>query len=57
VALDENGKPTKVPRIVPETKEEKALFETGPDRAAKRKEHRKRSKELAAFFTTDKPWE
>jgi acyl-CoA hydrolase len=57
VALDANGKPTKVPRIIPETDEEKALYNTGPERAAKRKEHRKRSKELAAFFTTDKPWE
>ncbi len=57
VALDEDGKPTKVPSIVPETKEEKKLFETGKDRAEKRKEHRKSSKELASFFTTEKPWE
>lgn len=57
VALDEDGKPTKVPGIVPETEEEKKLFETGKDRAAKRKEHRKNSKELASYFTTEKPWE
>jgi acyl-CoA hydrolase len=57
VALDENGKPTKVPGVIAETKEEKKLFETGKDRAEKRKEHRKSSKELASFFTTEKPWE
>ncbi|MDQ1000900.1 acyl-CoA hydrolase [Neobacillus niacini] len=57
VALDEDGKPTKVPGIIPETEEEKKLFETGKDRAEKRKEHRKSSKELASYFTTEKPWE
>ncbi|MEH6992999.1 acyl-CoA thioesterase [Neobacillus drentensis] len=57
VALDEDGKPTKVPEIIPETKEEKKLFETGKDRAEKRKEHRKNSKELASYFTTERPWE
>jgi acyl-CoA hydrolase len=57
VALDKNGKPTKVPGIVPESEEEKKLFETGKDRAEKRKEHRKNSKELASYFTTEKPWE
>jgi acyl-CoA hydrolase len=56
VALDENGKPTKVPKIIPETMEEKKLFETGKERAEKRKEHRKSSKELASFFTTNNPW-
>lgn len=57
VALDDDGKPTKVPGIIPETEEEKKLFETGKDRAEKRKKHRKNSKELASFFTTEKPWE
>lgn len=57
VALDEDGRPTKVPEIIPETEEERKLFETGKDRAEKRKEHRKNSKELASYFTTDKPWE
>lgn len=57
VALDEHGKPTPVPKIVPETEEEKKLFETGKERAEKRKLHRKSSKELAAYFTTIKPWE
>ena len=57
VALDENGKPTKVPAIIPETEEEKKLYETGKDRAEKRKEHRKSSKDLARVLTTHKPWE
>jgi acyl-CoA hydrolase len=57
VALDDNGKPTAVPGIIPETKEEKKLFETGKERAEKRKLHRKSSKELASYFTTWKPWE
>jgi acyl-CoA hydrolase len=57
VALDEKGKPTKVPGIIPETEEEKTLFETGKARAEKRKEHRKSSKELANVMTIDKPWE
>jgi acyl-CoA hydrolase len=57
VALDGNGKPAKVPGIIPETEEEKKLFETGKERAEKRKIHRKNSKELASYFTTNKPWE
>nr|WP_263324936.1 acyl-CoA thioesterase [Neobacillus sp. Marseille-Q6967] len=57
VALDENGKPTKVPGIIPETVEEKKLHETGKERAENRKIHRKNSKELASYFTTNKPWE
>ncbi|MFC4320035.1 acyl-CoA thioesterase [Litchfieldia salsa] len=57
VALDENGKPAKVPGVIPQTEEEKKLHDTGKERAAKRKEHRKKSKELANYFTTKKPWE
>src|SRR3954452_4938899 len=57
VALDEHGKPTKIPSIIPETEEEKKLYETGTIRSEKRKEHRKNSKELASYFTTNKPWE
>lgn len=57
VALDDDGKPTKVPGIIPETEEEKKLYDTGKERAEKRKEHRRHSKELAGYFTTQKPWE
>ncbi len=57
VALDDNGKPTKVPKVIPETEEEKKLHETARERAEKRKLHRKSSKELANYLTTKKPWE
>lgn len=57
VALDDDGKPSAVPKVIPETEEEKKLFETGKHRAEMRKVHRKNSKELAAHFTTKKPWE
>ena len=57
VALDDKGKPTSVPAVIPETPEEKKLFETGQLRAEERKRHRKSSKELASYFTTRKPWE
>ena len=57
VAMDDNGRPTKVPGIIPETEEEKKLFETGKERAEKRKVHRKSSKDLANVLTIHKPWE
>ena len=56
VALDQTGKPTKVPTVVPETPEEKKLHETGKERAELRKLHRKSSKELANHLTTNTPW-
>ncbi|OAH52839.1 MULTISPECIES: acyl-CoA thioesterase [Bacillaceae] len=37
VAVDQNGKPIPVPKVIPHTQEEKRLFETAPAR----KEHRK----------------
>jgi acyl-CoA hydrolase len=57
VALDDQGKPTKIPTVIPETDEEKKLHETGEARAAVRKVHRKNSKELAKSLTIIKPWE
>ena len=57
VALDESGKPCRVPTIIPETDEEKKLNETGSIRAAKRKLHRAQSKELAEYITTKRPWD
>lgn len=38
VAMGEDGRPIPVPKIVPETAEEKALFDMGPARLAHRKE-------------------
>lgn len=40
VALDENEKPTSVPRLIPETKEEKAEWEAAVKRTALRKQRR-----------------
>jgi len=37
VALDEQGKPSPVPAVIPETEEEKYLFETAADRQKMRK--------------------
>lgn len=41
VALDENGKPTPVPPVFPETEEEKRLFETAPQRYEERIKRKK----------------
>ncbi|MFP3726409.1 acyl-CoA thioesterase [Priestia filamentosa] len=57
VALDENKKPLQVPEVIPETEEEKKLYETGDERAKRRKERRDLSKNIANFFTTKKPWD
>lgn len=57
VALDDDKNPTAVPQVIPETDEEKKLFETAAARAEERRHHRANSKELAAHLTTHKPWE
>ncbi|MFD2616366.1 acyl-CoA thioesterase [Terrilactibacillus laevilacticus] len=57
VALDENKKPVPVPGVIPESEEEKYLFNTAPRRAEHRKQRRQHSKELAEFITLKKPWE
>ncbi|WP_253948270.1 acyl-CoA thioesterase [Priestia megaterium] len=56
VALDKSGKSTMIPRIIPETEEEKKLFQTAEERAEARKSRREKSKDLADYLTTDKPW-
>ncbi|OLN23620.1 acyl-CoA thioesterase [Domibacillus antri] len=50
VALDENGRPVEVADVIPESEEEKWLFDTAPARAAYRKTRKDHSKELALFF-------
>lgn len=57
VALDENKHPMEVPGVIPETDEEKSLFDSAAERAAIRKIRRKKSKEVAEALTTKKPWE
>ncbi|WP_026693997.1 acyl-CoA thioesterase [Peribacillus kribbensis] len=56
VALDEEGKPTSVPQVVPQTQEEIKLHETGGERARLRKMRRGSSRDLADFINVDKPW-
>lgn len=57
VALGDDGVPVQVPQVVPETEEEKKLFETAPARAEARKRHREESKLLAAHLRPDRLWE
>lgn len=57
VGLDENNQPVLVPRIVPETQEEKKLFETARHRAEMRKMRREESKKFADYLMTSYPWE
>lgn len=56
VALGEDGKPTEVPKVIPQTKEEKELYKTASARAANRKKRRQESKLLAEKFGTKYPW-
>lgn len=56
VAIDENGRPTAVPGVYPETKEEKLLHKRASIRAEHRNERRMQSKEMAATFGTEYPW-
>ncbi len=57
VAIDENGNPSPVPNVVPESEEEKWLFEGAASRAERRRKRRDESKQLARKFGTEKPWE
>ncbi|WP_102029532.1 acyl-CoA thioesterase [Salirhabdus sp. Marseille-P4669] len=57
VALDENKKPKEVPGVIPETEEEKYLFETGKEREKIRKLKRQQNKELVAKLSLEKPWD
>ncbi|MNI99963.1 hypothetical protein D3C73_1591840 [compost metagenome] len=57
VALDDEGKPLQVPRVIPESKEEHALFEAAERRAEMRKQRRTESKRFAEHLSTDSPWE
>ncbi|WP_423799871.1 acyl-CoA thioesterase [Neobacillus sp. SAB-20_R2A] len=57
VPLDENKRPIEVPAVIPETEEEKFLFETGKEREQIRKLKRQQNKELVSKLTVDKPWD
>lgn len=57
VALDDDGKPVHVPRVIPETKEEHLMFEGAEQRAEARKLRRSESKRFAEHLSTSSPWE
>lgn len=57
VALDENKRPIEVPGIIPESDEEKYLYETGIEREKIRKLKREQHKELVAKLSVKKPWD
>lgn len=57
VALDQGGKPLPVPPVLPESDEEKYLYESAPERAKTRQLKREQSQRLAAILTTKKRWE
>jgi acyl-CoA hydrolase len=56
VALDDDGKPTPVPRVIPQTEQEKSLYKSAEKRAEIRKDRRKETKSLEELFGTDLPW-
>lgn len=57
VALDETKNPIEIPPVLPETEEEKFLYETAKERAEARKLRRRHSKELAQKLSLKKPWD
>ncbi|MBN9654095.1 acyl-CoA thioesterase [Halobacillus sp. GSS1] len=57
VALDENKKAITVPRVIPETEEEKFLYQSGEDRAKTRRIRREHSAQLTKIIGLEKPWE
>jgi acyl-CoA hydrolase len=57
VALDENGKPSPVPKVIPQSDEENMLHESAKDRAEMRKTRKKENESMAAKFKVILPWE
>ncbi|MFD1677460.1 acyl-CoA thioesterase [Alicyclobacillus fodiniaquatilis] len=57
VAIGPNGRPTNVPKVVPETNEELFLHQSAAERAEARQQRRIRSKQLADLLGTRRPWE
>jgi acyl-CoA hydrolase len=51
VAVDDNGKPTPIPEVIPEIEEEEYLFRTAPNHAVSRKVHRAHTKDLIDTLT------
>lgn len=56
VAVDENGRPSAVPKIIPETEEEKMLYNSAEKRFLHRRERSRETRRFASRLTLDKPW-
>ncbi|MER2190491.1 MAG: acyl-CoA thioesterase [Solibacillus sp.] len=50
IALNENGKPAPVPKIIPETDEERYLYEKSKQRAQFRDDKKRHNKEIVSFL-------
>jgi acyl-CoA hydrolase len=57
VAIGKNGKPVPVPKVIPESEEERMLFKSAEKRYLRRKERRLETKKFASKLTLDKPWD
>jgi acyl-CoA hydrolase len=57
VAIDDNGMPSVVPGVIPESEEEIFLNKEAPQRAEARRHRRVSSQQLAQLFGMRKPWE
>ena len=57
VAIDDEGKPTLVPPVTPETGEEQRLHASANERADVRRARRQHSKNIAQEFALRKPWD
>jgi len=57
VALGEDGLPTPVPKVIPQSPEEIELHSTAPRRAEARRIRRIESQKFAQDFGVKKPWE
>lgn len=57
VAVNQEGKATPVPRVIPETEEEIALHNTAPRRAEARRIRKIENEKFASEFSVKYPWE
>ncbi|RYL95909.1 acyl-CoA thioesterase [Sporolactobacillus sp. THM7-4] len=57
VAIGDDGKASPVPKVIPESEEEKMLFDSAEKRYLHRRERRKETKSFASRLTLDKPWD
>jgi Acyl-CoA hydrolase len=57
VALGPDGKPSPVPKVIPETMEERLMYESAEQRYHHRLERREQTKEFQAKLPLEKPWD